>query len=260
MKSFINKVIHEILKLAHKPVSCSDDEKTVYLKRAVEVQHEIKEWLGETEREKIGLGQNCNASWYLKATENKGASYPFDWIFTTPEFIQDMLSDNFETLLDKSQLIPHGLDAGHERYHDWLFGHRNPASSTADYEFIQRCVARWKELFQSQKPIVFVTVVLNESDKRKRWRDGFSKQFRMPTNQKLEDFKSMMNQISDINTNCKFLFIEQYTEETFELSVQAKTENAFWVKFSAIDKNSGVQYLNNLDDEVMKVVYEGLKT
>ena len=258
MKSFINKGIHEVLKLAHKPVLCSAEEKTTYLIRASEIQQDIKVWLGQADYEKVGLGQNCNASWYLKATENKRASYPFDWIFTTPEIIEDILSDNFEAFLDKSQLVSRGLDAGHERYHDWLFGHRNPASSDSDLEFFKRCVARWNELIQSQKPILFVTVVLNEFDKRKRWREGFSKQFELPKAQTLNDFESMMERISVINPNSKFLFIEQYTKESFELEIKAKTDKAFWLKFSAIDKNTGVQYLNSVDDEVMKTILKGL--
>lgn len=258
MKSFINKGIHEVLKLAHKSVACSDAEQTAYLNRATEVQREIKDWVGLTDYEKVSLGQNCNASWYIKATDNKRASYPFDWLFTTPEIIEDILSDNFEAFLDQSQHIPHGLDAGHERYHDWLFGHRNPASSNADLEFFKRCVARWNELTQSQKPILFVTVVLNEFDKRKRWREGFTKQFELPKEQTLKDFDSMMNCISSINPNCKFLFIEQYTEASFKLEIKAKTDQAFWLKFSAIDKNTGVQYLNSVDDEVMKTILKEL--
>lgn len=258
MKSILNKGIHEVLKLAHTPVACSAADKTAYLNRATEVQQELKEWLGTSDHEKVGLGQNCNASWYLKATENKRASYPFDWIFTTPEFIKDMLSDNFEALLNKDLLISRGLDAGHERYHGWLFGHRNPASSAADHAFFHRCVERWNELMLSQKPVLFVTVVLNESDKRKRWKEGFSKDFSMPKEQKLEDFKTMIQQISSRNPNCKFLFIEQYTQEPFELSVIEKNEEAFWLKFCSIDKNTGVQYLNKVDDEVMKTILKGL--
>ena len=260
MKSILNKGIHEILKLAHAPVSCSDADKTAYLNRATEVQQELIKWLGASDYEKVSLGQNCNASWYLKATENKRASYPFDWLFTTPEIIEHMLSDDFQTFLDKNQLISRGLDAGHEYYHSWLFGHRNPASSRSDHDFFKRCVARWNELMQAQKPVLFVTVVLNEFDKRKRWREGFSKQFEMPKEQKLEDFKALMQQISALNQNSKFLFIEQYTQEPFELSVIEKNEDAFWLKFCSIDKNTGVQYLNDVDDEVIKTILKGLNT
>jgi len=60
------------------------------------------------------------------------------------------------------------------------------------------------------------------------------------------------------NLNCKFLFIEQFTEGDFELSVITKTESALWLKFCAIDANTGVQYLNEVDDEVMKTIYAGL--
>lgn len=225
---------------------------------AEKIRSKIRDWAGDAEREKIGLGQNCNASWYLKATDNKRASYPFDWIFTTPEFILDMLNDDFEKLLDRKQLIPHGMDAGHEYYHEWLFGHRNPASSDGDYAFLERCVARWRELMQSQKPVMFVSVILNESDKRKRWKQGFTKKFKMPTNQRLKDFDAVMQKILSLNPNSKFLFIEQYTEEPFELSILEKTGSAFWLKFCAVDKNSGVQYLNEVDDEVMKTLLNEL--
>jgi len=257
MKSILNKGIHELLKLTHRSVSVTDSERESYIQRAAEVQLEIKNWIGKTEYEKVGLGQNCNASWYLKATDNKLASYPFDWLFTTPEFIEDMLSDNFEALLNRSQLIPHGLDAGHKRYHEWLFGHRNPASSDSDLQFLKRCIDRWNALIQSQKPVVFVTVVLNEFEKRKRWRDGFNKDFDLPKNQVLADFNPMMDKLLAINPNCKFLFIEQYTEREFELLKLHQDERAFWLKFCSVDTNTGVQYLNSVDDEIMKVIYAG---
>lgn len=247
------------MKLAHKPVSCSDSERASYLLRAEALQQEIREWLGSEEREAIGLGQNCNASWYLKDTENKRASYPFDWLFTTPEIVLDMLGDDFEQFLNREQYIPHGLDAGHERYHETFFGHRNPANSSSDREFLKRCVVRWNDLMQAQKRVVFLTVILNESEKRKRWKEGFTKDFQMPFDQSLKDYKPVIEKIRSVNPNCRFLFIEQYTEEPFELSVIEKTEHAFWLKFCAIDKNTGVQYLHEVDDIVIKTIVNGLK-
>lgn len=254
MKSILNKGVHEILKLKHTAVACSAEERVAYLIRAEEVAANIREWLGEVPREKIGLGQNCNASWYLKVTGNKTASYPFDWIFTTPEIILDMLEDDFDALLDRERLIPHGLDAGHERYHETLFGHRNPASSTTDHEFFIRCVARWNELMQEQKPVLFVSIILNESDKRKRWKTGFTKEFQMPREQTLKDFDKVIETISRINPNCKFLFIEQYTTQPFGLDVVEKNQQAYWLRFNSIDENTGVQYLHEVDDTIMKTL------
>lgn len=258
MKSLLNKGIHQLWKLVHKQVVCSDVEKLAFLERAKEVKSEISDWCGTTEHENIGLGQNCNASWYLKSTGIKRASYPFDWVFATPAIIMDILNDDFKAFLDKDQLIPHGMDAGHKRYHETMFGHRNPASSASDLQFLERCVARWKQLMHDRKPVVFITVVLNEFEKRKRWQDGFTKGFAMPKNQVLSDFEGMMQQIKDLNPNAKFLFIEQYTEKPFELSITEKSGSVLWIKFCSIDKNTGVQYINEVDDSVMKVLYEGL--
>lgn len=258
MKSILNKGIHQLLKLTHVPVSCSEKERDEYLKRASLVGSEICAWIGTEKPEYIGLGQNCSASWYLKESGKKRASYPFDWMFTTPEMIMDILNDDFEAFLDRSQLIPHGLDAGHQRYHETLFGHRNPASSAADHEFFKRCVARWHELMQLQTPIVFFTMVLNESDKRKRWKEGFTKEFKMPEAQGLANFEAMVDRLKIINPNCKFLFVEQYTERPFELSVISKLPNTFWLKFNSIDRNTGVQYLNEVDDQVMKTMLSQL--
>lgn len=215
---------------------------------------EIADWLGHASFESIGLGQNCNASWYLKATGNKQASYPLDWTYSTPAIICDMLEDDFQAFLDPAQLIPHGMDAGHKRYHEWLFGHRNPASSKSDLEFFKRAVARWRETMRDQRPVVFLTIVLNEPEKRKRWRTGFTKQFELPKHQQLDDFRAQMDKLSAINPNCRFLFVEQYTDRPFSLKVMKRNGQALWIRFDAIGSNSGVLYLNDMDDLVMRTM------
>ena len=242
------------MRLAHSPVPCSDDARSDYLNQAIQVNSEIREWLGDDGCQMVGLGQNCNASWYIKASGNKKASYPFDWIVTTPDIIIDILNDDFSKFLKKEMLIPHGIDAGHKRYHETFFGHRNPASRESDREYLLRCVERWKWLMNSQTPVLFLTVVLNEPDKRPRWKKGFTKNFKMPRDQGLSSFDELIQSISVINPNCKFLFLEQFTEGKFELTIKSKAENMMWVKFRSVDKNTGVQYLHKVDDEVMKTL------
>ena len=258
MKSFINKGIHGLLHLMHRPVACSETERAAFLQTASETNLELKQWLNNSDFELIGLGQNCNASWYIKESGNKRTSYPLDWIFTTPEIILDMLDDDFAGFVQKDLLIPHGMDAGNQRYHETLYGHRNPASRETDRQYLIRCIERWRKRMKAQEPILFLTIVLNESDKRKRWKEGFTKKFKMPTNQKLEDFEILMTKLKSINSNCKFLFVEQKTQEQFDLSVKNKTENAIWLNFSAIDKNTGVQYMHEVDDAVMKTILANL--
>jgi hypothetical protein len=106
----------------------------------------------------------------------------------------------------------------------------------------------------SQTPVLFLTVVLSEPDKRPRWKKGFTKDFKMPRDQELSSFDKLIQSISVINPNCKFLFLEQFTEGKFELTIKSKAENIMWVKFRSVDKNTGVQYLHKVDDEVMKTL------
>jgi hypothetical protein len=54
------------------------------------------------------------------------------------------------------------------------------------------------------------------------------------------------------------MFIEQYTECDLDIDVSIKTDEIFWLKFKSGHKNTGVHYLDTLDDTIMKIVYSGL--
>lgn len=259
MKTLLNRAIHGLLKLTHRSAAYTEEEKETYLHSAAEINASLQDWMGSEQYEFVSLGQNCNSAWYLKECGLKKASYPFDWVFTSPEILAHVLNDDFQSFMNKELIIPHGLDAGHQLYHEYFFGHRNPIRSSADYEYYQRGVERWRELMNSQRPAVFVTVVLNEPGKRKRFKDGFTKNFSLPLSQTLDDFEALMEKLQSINPNCKFLFIEQYTEDEFGLEILANDSRAFWLKYTSLDKNTGVQYLHSVDDEVMKVLLSGLK-
>jgi len=251
MKRLINNIIHFIARITQRRVSYSLDEQSDAQNQAKTIASVLNAWKGDAGFEYIGLGQNCNASWYLKESELKKASYPFDWIFTTPEIICHMLEDDFSIFLKRDEMVPLGIDAGHNFYHASLFGHRNPAKSDTDYAFIQRCINRWKTVMHKHIPILFVTIVLNEPEKRKRFETGFTGNFKMPVNQKLADFQSAIKLIEALNPNSKFLFIEQHTETNFHLEITHKTENQLWLKYACKGANSGVMYLNKLDDGIV---------
>jgi len=257
-KQFLGNIIHLITKLITKGIVVSSNEAKQFLAKSLEVKLQIENWAGKDAFEVISLGQNCNSSWYIKAAGVKRASFPFDWIYTTAPIISDILKDDFKNLLDRKFIIPHGMDAGHELYHETLFGHRNPVKSDSDYAYYERCVERWREKMRQQAPIVFVTIVLNEPEKRPRFKKGFTKQIPFLGNQSFSDFEGMMNTILDSNPNCKFLFIEQYTEFPFHLEVEHQTKNALWVRFDAIGRNTGVRYVSEIDEAVILNLFSGL--
>jgi hypothetical protein len=257
MRDAINTFWHTVAKAVQKRVPYSEEEKVEARTKAEEIRKQIADWKVEGATP-IGMGQNCCTSWYLKQSENKLASYPFDWIVTSPEIIIDILDDDFNRMLDRNQIISKAYRAGHKYYHDILFGHRNPALSKDDYEYFQRCVQRWKVLMNQNPPIVFVTIVLNEVEKRKAVLNGFNGKMKAPRNQKLGDFTEMMERLNQVNPNAQFLFIEQYSASEFELDIRHQTPEVLWLRFSVKGSNTGVQYLNALDDELTTTIFKGL--
>lgn len=224
MRDAINTFWHTIAKTVQKRVTYSEQEQSDARKSAELVRNQIANWKAEGATP-IGMGQNCCTSWYMKQSENKFASYPFDWIVTSPEIIIDILDDDFNRLLDRSQIISKTYRAGHSYYHDIMFGHRNPALSNDDHAYFLRCVERWKNLMKDQPPVVFVTIVLNEVDKRKDVLNGFNGKMKPPRDQKLDDFTDMISRLKRVDPNAQFLFIEQYTESDFELKIEHQTDN-----------------------------------
>lgn len=257
MRDAINTFWHTIAKAVQKRVTYSEQEQLDARNQANIIRSQIVDWKKEGAIP-IGMGQNCCTSWYMKQSENKFASYPFDWIVTSPEIIIDILDDDFERLLDRELIISKTYRAGHRYYHDIIFGHRNPALSADDHAYFQRCVSRWKELMEQQPPVVYVTIVLNEVDKRKDVLNGFNGRMKAPRDQKLADFTEMMERLKAVNPNAQFLFIEQYTESDFELTTTYQSEDVMWLRFSVKGSNTGVQYLNALDDELATTIFKGL--
>ena len=257
MRDTINTFWHTVAKAVQKRVSYSEREKAEARAKADEVRDQISSWKVDNATP-IGMGQNCCTSWYMKTSENKHASYPFDWIVTSSEIIIDILDDDFNRLLDRDQIISKTYRAGHSYYHDIMFGHRNPALSKDDHAYFQRCVKRWKDLMNKNPPVVYVTIVLNEVDKRKDVLNGFNGKMKAPRNQKLADFNEMRQRLKEVNPNTQFLFIEQYTESEFDLDIQDQSEEVMWIRFSVKGSNTGVQYLNKLDDELTTTIFKGL--
>lgn len=228
---------------------------------SIQASIKLRKWLGSYDYEKISVGENCNSSWYLKETNNKKASYPFDWIFSSPMIILDLINSDFKYFLDKNQIfsINKGESAGHKLYHLQMFNHKNPYSSVESLNYYKRAVERFQKKLYSEDPILFVCTVLNESLKRKDWSNGFTSDYPLPVNQNSNDFLIFKNFLKSKNSNIKLLCVEQNTESLKRsIDIDFIDEDICWVKFNSAGKNNGVKYLNFLDDLVCKLIYFGL--
>ncbi len=209
----------------------------------------------ENVHEYVSLGQNCTIAWYLKQAALKEASYPFDWIFSSPGIIEDTINDQFGAFLDQKYLI-HYLDrevVGHRKYHSQLFNHRNPIKNPGYYE---RSCERFLKTLNSGKSLVFIMLLLNEPEKRQDWRNGFDCDFPLPVNQTDKDITPLVEHVIEINRNAKFILVDTYTErESRSIVYNQISDEVLSIEVSVQGKSTGVYYTNILDDFLFKLLF-----
>lgn len=248
------------------PPKLTLEEERTYLHQANEVASTIKLFLNnhEAEHEVLSIGENCNTAWYIKLAGLKKASYPFDWIYSSPEIVAHCIKDNFKTFLDKNLIFKtrSGNSAGHTFYHASLFNHRNPLKTENDYTYYQRCVERFIKKINSDNNLIFIMTLVTETHKRSGagWAKGFNKNFELPFNQQIEAMTDLMYLLKSKNPKCRFLFIEQHTEQSPKIEVIASKMNDFiWIKHTAFQRNTGVFFKHKTDNAVAKILFSALQ-
>lgn len=94
----------------------------------------------------------------------KVESYPFDWIFSNPQHVVDIMKDDFKLFLDRTLYTPTtARTCGHKIYGANMFNHRNPLGIEEDYKYYTRCVERFRRL-QSKDNTLFILSFVNKKE------------------------------------------------------------------------------------------------
>jgi hypothetical protein len=115
----------------------------------------------------IPLGSQCFSAFFLKINNLKLTSYPFDWIFSNPLVIFQILNDNFKEFLNKDNYVIQNTDSdknSHKLYVSDLsmFNHRNPMRDD-DYNYYVRCIDRFYDVLKKDgKKLFFMVSLKNE--------------------------------------------------------------------------------------------------
>ena len=229
---------------------------------AEQARSQLADFMGQdvAETRFVSLGENCSSAWYLKQLGLKDGSYPFDWIFSSPEIVQDCINDGFEKYLDRELMVPikGGTAAGHSLYHEKLFSHRSPLVGDEDYDYYQRCCNRFLELMALQASACYLITLINEPSKRVGWAKGFTGQFAMPEHQGVESVSDLVGCIKEKNANAKFVVVDHYTEGERHTVSEKVADDLFFIGFYAGGRSTGVFYPDKLDDFCFKLILTGL--
>ena len=112
----------------------------------------------------VSLGTICHTARLLHRLHHRHRSYPFDWVFTSPKIVQDILHDDFATFLNPNYYVDSehaafaGTSAGHMKYNGNFFAHKDPRT-LKDYEYYLRAVERFRELLSSHQRKLFVMML-----------------------------------------------------------------------------------------------------
>ncbi len=119
----------------------------------------------------VSLGTHCYTATLLKSAALKTASYPFDWVFASPDMVAHCLEDDFAAFLDRKHyeyVLPERRRDGptvnlcdHRLYRDkfgvpFVFNHRNPLEDD-DFAYLNRCVDRFRALARHGRATFLLT-------------------------------------------------------------------------------------------------------
>ncbi len=241
---------------------CAHEADTQFVAKSKDAQFAIQNFVGSKGLDStfISLGENCSSAWYLKQVGLKRASYPFDWIFSSPEIVMDCIDDEFEKYLDKSFIEPKedSMSAGHAYYHSNFFNHRNPLKSEKDYSYYERCCQRFLHTLNSKESIFYLITLINEPSKRPKWANGFLYDFSMPINHDCKSIIPLFDKLKSINKNIRLIVVEHYTDTNRDIEVINMGSDLINIKFNAFGNSTGVFYRDDLDDYCFKIIMTGL--
>ena len=118
------------------------------------------------------LGFFCHTAEFIKRQGYRLESYPFDWICSDIDIVTNCIEDNFQTLLDKTKYVPiKGRESqrccGHISYTLNCFNHIDPLNKEEDYDYLLRCVSRFRDMLKRTERKLFIILYDNIKNKHK---------------------------------------------------------------------------------------------
>ena len=182
----------------------------------------------------IPLGTNCYISSYLKRNKLKLVSYPFDWIFSYPNDIYDIINTNFEDFLNKEYYVNQDDTINYNSHKKYctnlrMFNHHNPYKDN-DNEYFKRCVSRFNDVIKKEESKLFI-MFFSENNLNNEIRNIIK-----------------LNELFDTKMyNYELLCIFQEVRG-YQSKKEFKCKNINFIQISTIDMNNGVEFICEKDE------------
>ena len=198
----------------------------------------------------ISFGTLCHTAQFLKNNGLKLCSFPFDWIFSTPDIVFDCLEDSFTKLLSKKYYINHcdypnnNTNCGHSLYCKRMFQHLNPRLEN-DYNYLKRCISRLDQCLHKKNNKLFIITYVED---KKSFRD------------KISYFLEKANILNKYTTNYFILVINCIYNGESKINSIFNNGNLFIYDLYTLSPSDGINFSNNIDNENYRnIIYSNFK-
>ena len=183
----------------------------------------------------IPFGTNCYIASYLKRNKLKLVSYPFDWIFSYPIDIYDMINTNFEYFLNKDYYINQDDTINYNSHIKYcinlrMFNHHNPYKDS-DNEYFKRCVSRFNDVIKKEENKLFI-MYFGENNYNNEIKN-------------IIKIKELFDTKKIINYEIICIFQETHGIQNKK---NFKYKNINFIQISTIDRNNGIEFICKKDE------------
>jgi len=188
------------------------------------------------------LGTLCHTATLLKRNKLKLVSYPFDWVLSRIDIVEDCLQNDFLNFLDKKYLV--SIDekkCDHTYYYTpesntHMFYHHNPTKQ-CDLEYYNRCIERFRSLLKSKEEKLFIITYVNFTYK-------INNEFIL----KIKKLNSLLNLHT---TNSKLLCIVNYLNKEKNSYTITKFDNLDILEIDTISESNGSEFVDKVDNDYL---------
>ncbi len=182
------------------------------------------------------LGTLCHTSYFIKQSNLKTESYPFDWIYSNINVIIDCLEDNFSKFLDKKYYVnvKNSPACSHSLYGNSMFNHYNPLKPEI-YDYYSRCVNRFINLLNNSNNKLFIILNVNQNNNKNIDSD-------------IINLYKLNNLLLSKTSNYKILYINHFSNRTPKYQFTQLHNNIDLLDISTKSKSDGVKFIKDSDN------------
>lgn len=200
----------------------------------------------------ISLGSSCHTAFFMKENKLKFYSLPFDWIFSGPMIVKNIIDDDFINFLDATKYTSFNNDpnrCGHTDYGKRFFNHKNPMNEH-DYQYYVRTVERFKIILATTGVKLFIITNINTDSLYDNKNKALEKEY---VGQLNDTLKKMVAEYYLLHIELSVIPLSEQRRYTLEIN-----NNVYFLTVYLYSESDGIRFKDIPDNIYFSSVFNEL--